>query len=131
MLPTSKSKKGKWAIPISIGLKKESAKKLMTKKSDKIKSKDSCVVNFGRHGFYRVKYDEDTLFDLKASIVNKEISHIDRWAIQNDLFALCVSGNEPLKNYLDFSDAYNEEENYLPSMNVANNLNFLYFLNIL
>ena len=128
MLPTTKSQKGIWEIPISIGLKKESAKKLMTKKSDKIKSKDSCVVNFGRHGFYRVKYDEDTLFDLKTSIVSKEISHIDRWAIQNDLFALCVSGNEHVKNYLDFSDAYNEEENYLPSMNVANNLNFLYFL---
>jgi len=127
MLP-SKSQKGTWAIPISIGLKNEIAKKLMTKKFDKIKSNESCVVNFGRTGFYRVKYDEDILSDLKSLITNKEISHIDRWAIQNDLFALCVSGNESVKSYLDFSDAYDEEDNYLPSMNVANNLNFLYFL---
>lgn len=127
MLP-SKSQKNTWQIPISIGLQNETGKKLMTKKSDKIKSKESCVVNFGRTGFYRVKYDEETLSDLKSLISSKEISHIDRWAIQNDLFALCVSGNESVKSYLDFSDAYDDEDNYLPSMNVANNLNFLYFL---
>ena len=33
---------------------------------------------------------------------------IDRRAIQNDLFSLCVSGDEQVRNYLDFSDAYFE-----------------------
>ena len=55
----------------------------------------------------------------------KQIPHIDRWAIQNDLFALCVAGKEDVENYLDFSDAYFDEDSYLPQTNVANNLNFL------
>jgi len=127
-LPT-KPQRTTWQIPISIGLKKELSNKLMKKKSYTIPLKqNSCVVNYGRTGFYRVKYDEDILFDLKSLIENKEISHIDRWAIQYDLFALCMSGNESVKNYLSFSDAYYEEDNYLPLMNIARNLNFLFSL---
>ncbi len=57
----------------------------------------------------------------------KRISPIDRWAIQNDLFSLCVSGDEQVRNYLDFSDAYFDEESYLASVNVAHNLASLYF----
>jgi len=57
----------------------------------------------------------------------KQIPPIDRWAIQNDLYSLCVSGNEQVQNYLDFSDAYYEEDSYLASINVAHNLAGLYF----
>ena len=126
---TSKSPKGIWSIPISLGLKNEFSKNLMTKKSDKLslKNDNPCIVNFGRRGFYRVKYDEETLAELRSLVAEQTIPHIDRWSIQNDLFALCVSGNESVKSYLDFSDAYHDEKSYLPTMNVANNLNFLYF----
>ena len=120
--------KGLWHVPITIHSDKKDVKKLLTKKSDKIKinSQNGVVINSGRHGFYRVKYDEGMLIDLKMLVDNKSISHIDRWAIQNDLFALCVSGDESLQNYLDFTDAYHDEENYLSSVNVANNLYSLY-----
>ena len=64
--------------------------------------------------------------DLKYLVSQKEIPHIDRWAIQNDLFALCLAGEESVQNYLDFSDAYNDEDNYLVTVNVAKNLNSLY-----
>jgi tricorn protease interacting factor F2/3 len=57
----------------------------------------------------------------------KRIPAIDRWAIQNDLFSLCVSGDEQVRNYLDFSDAYFDEDSYLASVNVAHNLASLYF----
>jgi hypothetical protein len=57
----------------------------------------------------------------------KRIPPIDRWAIQNDLFSLCVSGDEQVRNYLDFSDAYFDEDSYLASVNVAHNLASLYF----
>ena len=30
----------------------------------------------------------------------KQIPHIDRWAIQNDLFALCVAGKEDVEKLL-------------------------------
>ncbi len=85
------------------------------------------VANYGRQGFYRVKYDEGILLDLKMLVDQKRIPPIDRWAVQNDLYSLCVSGNEQVRNYLDFSDAYFEEDSYLSSINVAHNLASLYF----
>jgi len=59
--------------------------------------------------------------------MKKRIPAIDRWAIQNDLFSLCVLGDEQVRNYLDFSDAYFDEDSYLVSINVARNLASLYF----
>ncbi len=122
--------KGVWSIPLSVGLKDEIFQKLFTKKSMSVKlpkNNVGFVANFGRKGFYRVKYDKGTMIDLKMLVDQKQISAIDRWAIQNDLFSLCVSGDEKVRNYLDFSDAYYDEDSYLASVNVAHNLSSLYF----
>lgn len=129
-LESDKAAKGLWSIPLSIGLKDELFQKLFTKKSMSVKiPKDSIgfVANFGRKGFYRVKYDKGTLIDLKMFVDQKQIPAIDRWAVQNDLFSLCISGDETVRNYLDFSDAYYDEDSYLASVNVAHNLSSLYF----
>ena len=125
-----KFRKGLWSIPLSLGLEKQILKKLFTKKSMSVKLPKNTVgfvANYGRTGFYRVKYDEGILLDLKMLVDEKRISPIDRWAIQNDLFSLCVSGDEDVRNYLDFSDAYFDEDSYLASVNVAHNLASLYF----
>ena len=125
-----KFSKGLWSIPLSLGLKKEISKKLFSKKSMTLKLPKNTlgfVANYGRKGFYRVKYDEGILLDLKMLVDQKQLSPIDRWAIQNDLFSLCVSGDEQVRNYLDFSDAYLQEDSYLASVNVAHNLASLYF----
>ena len=130
MESTPKTQKGLWHIPITYGLGKETKTILLTKKSTTVKapSGPGFVANLGRTGFYRVKYDDGILLDLKMLVDQKQIQHVDRWAIQNDLFALCVAGKEDIKNYLDFSDAYFDEDSYLPQTNVANNLNFLSLL---
>jgi len=127
MEPTTKTKKGLWNVPITLGLGNETVTKLLTKKSTNVKvpSSPGFVANIGRTGFYRVKYDDGILLDLKMLVDQKQIPHVDRWAIQNDLFALCVAGKEEVSNYLDFTDAYFDEDSYLPQTNVANNLNFL------
>ncbi|MFB5637943.1 MAG: M1 family metallopeptidase [Nitrosarchaeum sp.] len=125
-----KSNGGLWHIPLSVGLQDELFKKLFTKKSMSVKLPANSlgfVANFGRKGFYRVKYDEGTLLDLKMLVDQKQILPIDRWAIQNDLFSLCISGDESVRNYLDFSDAYGDEDSYLATVNVAHNLSSLYF----
>ncbi|MBI2128472.1 MAG: M1 family metallopeptidase [Nitrosarchaeum sp.] len=130
MMESDKKSNGLWSIPLSIGLKDELFQKFFTKKSMSIKlPKNSIgfVANFGRKGFYRVKYDEGTLLDLKMLVDQKQIPAIDRWAIQNDLFSLCISCDETVRNYLDFSDAYYDEDSYLASVNVAHNLSSLYF----
>ncbi|MBT8172531.1 MAG: M1 family metallopeptidase, partial [Nitrosopumilus sp.] len=128
--PDKKFSKGLWSIPLSLGLDGEISKKLFTKKSMSMKLPKNTigfVANYGRKGFYRVKYDEGILLDLKMLVDEKRIPAIDRWAIQNDLFSLCVSGNEQIRNYLDFSDASFDEDSYLASVNVAHNLASLYF----
>jgi len=127
--PDKKSAKGLWEIPISIRFQDKIIKKLIRKKSMTIKSPKSIgfVANSGRKGFYRVKYDESILLDQKMLVDQKNIQPIDRWAIQNDLYSLCISGNEQVRNYLDFSDAYYEEDSYLAKINVAHNLSSLYF----
>ncbi|MCV0430232.1 M1 family metallopeptidase [Nitrosopumilus sp.] len=128
--PEKKFSKGLWSIPLSLGLESEISTKLFTKKSMTVKLPRNTlgfVANYGRKGFYRVKYDEGILLDLKMLVDDKRIPAIDRWAIQNDLFSLCVSGDEQVRNYLDFSDAYFEEDSYLASVNVAHNLASLYF----
>jgi len=125
-----KFSKGLWSIPMSIGLESEISQKLFTTKSMSVKLPTNTlgfVANYGRNGFYRVKYDEGILLDLKMLVDEKRIPAIDRWAIQNDLFSLCVSGDELVRNYLDFSDAYFDEDSYLASVNVAHNLASLYF----
>ena len=125
-----KSSKGLWAIPLSIGLEKEISRKLFSKRTMSLKIPKNTlgfVANYGRTGFYRVKYDEGILLDLKMLVDEKKLPPIDRWAIQNDLFSLCVSGDEQVKNYLDFSDAYYDEDSYLSTVNVAHNLASLYF----
>jgi len=128
--PNNKFSKGLWHIPLSLGLDDEFSKKLFTKKSMAIKLPKKTVgfvANYGRKGFYRVKYDEGILLDLKMLVDEKRIPAIDRWAIQNDLFSLCISGDEQVRNYLDFSDAYFDEESYVALVNVAHNLASLYF----
>ena len=130
MEPTPKTQKGLWQVPITYGWGKETKTTLLTKKSSTVKTTDGpgFVANIGRTGFYRVKYDDGILLDLKMLVDQKQIPPVDRWAIQNDLFALCVAGKEDITNYLDFTDAYFDEDSYLPQTNVANNLNFLSLL---
>jgi len=124
-----KHQKGLWQIPISVGTKNTTSK-LMNKKTISFLLPKNIipVVNSSKKGFLRVKYDEELLSILKPLVENNTLNHIDRWNIQNDLFAICISGSEKISTYLDFSEAYSQEKNYLSSVNVANNLNFLYLL---
>jgi len=125
-----KYQKGSWQIPVSIGTGKSVTPKLMSKKTSSFSLGKELfpVVNSSKKGFLRVKYDEELLSMLKPLVEEKKLNHIDRWNIQNDLFAICVSGNENISTYLDFTEAYIQEQNYLSCVNVANNLNFLYFI---
>ena len=127
MEPTKKAQKGLWHIPITYGLGRQTKTKLLRKKSATVKSTDGLgfVANIGRTGFYRVRYDDGILLDLKMLVDQKQIQHVDRWAIQNDLFASCVAGKIGVRNYLDFTDAYLDEDSYLPQANVASNLYYL------
>lgn len=119
--------KGIWHIPLAINQDHKTTNKIVTKTHDSISIKDSpLVINPGRTGFYRIKYSDELLDQLKTLVIEKSISPIDRWALQNDLFALCISGDKTCKSYLDFIDAYENEDDYITTSNIASNLYFLY-----
>lgn len=119
--------KGLWNIPVSVVQGKKKTSKLVTKQHDTIPvEKSHVLINSGRYGFYRVRYSPDLLDDLKELVIRKSVSHVDRWALQNDLFALCVSGDDNARNYLDFSKSYENEDDYITQSNVAGNLYALY-----
>ncbi|WP_245871662.1 M1 family metallopeptidase [Candidatus Nitrosotenuis aquarius] len=119
--------KGLWEIPVVINDNGAITSKILRKKQQAIPVKsEQILVNPGRNGFYRVKYSQDIMYELKEMILQKSISHIDRWAIQNDLFALCVSSDGKTSDYLDFASSYENEDDYLTQSNVSGNLYALY-----
>ncbi|MFM8658333.1 MAG: M1 family metallopeptidase [Candidatus Nitrosotenuis sp.] len=119
--------KGLWEIPLVLSDNNKITSKILRKKQETLPVKsEQILVNPGRNGFYRVKYSLDLMYELKEMIRQKSISNIDRWAIQNDLFALCVSGDGKAHDYLDFTDSYQNEDDYLTQSNVSGNLYALY-----
>ena len=129
----SKLSKGKWAIPITIEegnhensiLLKSYSSKLLLKNTD-----SNFIINSGRHGFYRVQYDDNTLANLSLLIDEKILNHVDRWSLQNDLFSYCISGTKQLQEYLDLTTSYHDEDNYITLHDLAQNLYYLYKLTI-
>ena len=119
--------KGIWEIPLVVIDDNKTISKILVKKKQIIPIKsEQILVNPHRQGFYRVKYSEELMYELKEMISQKTISNIDRWAIQNDLFALCISGDGMVREYLDFTSSYENEDDYLTQSNVSGNLYALY-----
>jgi len=129
----SKSSKGKWAIPIAIEEGNHQSSFLLKTHSSKLSLKNTdsnFIINSGRHGFYRIQYDDNTLANLSLLIDEKILNHVDRWSLQNDLFSHCVSGANQLQEYLDFTTSYHDEDNYITLLNLAQNLYYIYKLTI-
>ncbi len=112
----------KWDIPI---FAKGGPPILMTTSKMKIKQ-NILPINRERKGFYRVKYSEHYLKKFKKDITGGRMPYVARWAVQNDLFALCRAGLCSIGSYMDFAEAYRAEANYLPASDAARSLAFIY-----
>ena len=128
---TKTSKKGIWKIPLIVDEGDVSTSHIMDKKSQSIKLKNkerNFIINSGRTGFYRMDYDSETLDNLSLLIDEKILNYVDRWSIQNDYYSQCVTGKKKVQDYLDFTNAYFDEDNYISSLNLAQHLYSLYSL---
>lgn len=125
-----KSHKGTWVIPVSLKTADTLTFKLMTRKSDTITLKDAdwYKLNSGQLGMYRVKYEDEIVEKFKELVEQKILNNTDRWGLQHDFFALCMSGQISLKKFLEFARLYNEEDDYLVSKDLAESLDFLYLV---
>jgi tricorn protease interacting factor F2/3 len=128
LLDNGKSKKGNWIIPVSVKTDDKIISKLMTRHiTIPIDNTfDWFKINSGQKGFYRVKYDNETLERLGEIVQEKLLGNVDRWSLQHDLFALCISNQISLKRYFEFVKYYIEEDDYLVLADIVSNLNFLY-----
>jgi puromycin-sensitive aminopeptidase len=66
------------------------------------------VVNEGGHGFYRVRYSNELQSKLTADVFNI-LTPIERFNLVNDTWAMVVSGNTPLEQYLKMLPLFAEE----------------------
>ena len=124
-----------WVVPVTVKVFHNSGdSKTITTLLD---SRDTSIdigadavaykINFGQTGFYRVRYREKgDLCELGKRVLSKELPPVDRWGIQNDLYALVRRGDTPVDDYLEFLSNYEHEEAFLPLMSIAGNLSQAY-----
>jgi tricorn protease interacting factor F2/3 len=119
-----------WMIPISLKLEKKVVKHVLEERDDVLEVGKTkwFKLNFDQSGFYRTKHPKEDLDRLKELVAKNKFSSPDRWGIQNDLFALVVSGENPLNEYLDFIEAYLNENDYLLVKDIVDKLYYVYLL---
>lgn len=120
-----------WSIPLVIQTDDKVAVELLDKAKGEItfeKNPEWFKINHGQTGFYRVRYHADNLSKLRFQVSNKALSVLDRWGIQNDIFELSINGELGLEQYLDFTRAYYDEDNYLVLSSIYQNMRNIYFV---
>ena len=126
-----------WLIPVTIGLYDESGslreENLLLEQPEtrfSIDGQVSCYkINLGQRGFYRVWYRDDAnLAALGRGVASGQLDAMDRWGLQNDLYALVRSGICSLADYLDFLGHYRDEVGFLPLSSIAANLYHAYLV---
>ncbi len=86
-------------------------------------------VNDGQTGFYRVAYaDPAQRAALGVLVRGRCLATIDRWGLQNDLFALVRAGREPLGVYLNFLNWYVDETDSMPLVSIDQHLRHAHLL---
>jgi tricorn protease interacting factor F2/3 len=114
-----------WPIPVRFLDGKLERDSLLDTRAASLGLPRRFVANTGRTGFYRVRYHGLLQDEIRGMVADRKMSGMDRWAIQNDLFAFCLSGRATIPEYLDLVGAYSGETEYMPLSNVGRNLTFL------
>ena len=109
-----------WSVPISVrAFRKDGSSDdfqiLLEEKTGELNigECESYLLNIEHTGFFRTLYPENAYTSLKEMVSNKSISAIDRWGIENDLYALIVAKVLPFDMYFDVIKAYKSEESRL------------------
>ncbi|MBS3055122.1 MAG: M1 family metallopeptidase [Candidatus Aenigmarchaeota archaeon] len=125
-----KSDDSSWLVPISIKVDGRTIKHLLSKKEESMKFNFSnwFKLNYGQNGFFRVRYEDENLQKLKDLVSKKKLDVKDRRGIHNDLAALSMAGHVSLKDYFDFLDAYEDEEDYIVESDILGKLYYIFLL---
>jgi tricorn protease interacting factor F2/3 len=120
-----------WMVPVTIaifndtGESREISTVLDTQSSvvDLGEDTGAYKINSGQNGFYRVKYAIQNDFDqIGRLVLTKQLPTVDRWGLQDDLFALVQGGDTGIEAYLDFLEYYKNEDADMPLSSIAGHL---------
>lgn len=118
---TEEDSKTIWSIPITVctGREPETEKMvcLLDEKSSQItienvKAGDWVKVNVKAVGFYHVLYESSHLQELLPAVESKSLSALDRWSLQNDVFALVQAGQASTIDVLRLMKSFVNEDEY-------------------
>jgi tricorn protease interacting factor F2/3 len=115
-----------WPIPITMSVDGKTQSLLLDKKKTEVNlptTPKSLKINVDQTGFYVVHYDGKELQEL---VWKGRLSPLDRWGLINDAKAFLLSGRMPFKEYLSLVEKYQNEEEYLPAIELSDQLSFLY-----
>jgi len=125
-LLTGGSSKQTWPVPITMTVDGRTQSLLLDKKRAEVNlptTPRSLKVNVDQTGFYVVQYDGRELQDL---VWNSRLSPLDRWGLISDAKAFLLSGRIPFREYINLIERSQTEEEYLPALEVSDQLSFLY-----
>lgn len=120
-----------WLIPITITTfddqdRSAQVKLLFSEKQTIVPLEDTVrayKINEGQTGFYRVRYKGATDAEALGDLVSRKIlSPVDRYGLQNDLYALVRAGESTMARYLEFLHYFTAEDAVLPLTSIADNL---------
>ncbi len=120
-----------WPVPVQFQLKKGEFTEVVVqtgklKTFSLSKEADYLKSNPDETGFYRTLYSPSLLAKLYEPIRNKELSVNDRFGIIRDLNALVIAGLLPTTAYLEFVQAYQQEDSYVIWAEICSGLAHLY-----
>ena len=125
-LLTGGTSKQTWPIPVTINIDGKTQSLLLDKKKAEVNlptTPRSLKLNVDQTGFYVVQYNGKELLDL---VWKSGLSPLDRWGLISDAKAFLLSGRTFFKEYIKLVEKYQNEEEYLPAVEVSDQLSFLY-----
>jgi tricorn protease interacting factor F2/3 len=115
-----------WPIPVTMNVEGKRQSLLLDKKKSEVNlatTPKSLKINVDQTGFYVVQYDGKALQDL---VWKGRLSPFDRWGLINDAKSFLLSGRMAFKEYLILIQKYQSEEEYLPAIELSDQISFLY-----
>ncbi len=115
-----------WPIPVTLTVDGKTQSLLLDKKKAEVNLPTtplSLKLNVDQTGFYVVEY---TGKELQGLVWKSRLSPLDRWGLISDAKAFLLSGRTPFKEYLNLIEKYQNEEEYLPAVEVSDQLSFVY-----
>lgn len=119
-----------WLVPLTLRYynahgEYETTRFLLETREAELELPDDVIavkLNLEHTGFYRVKYTEKNL----QALLNQDMSAIDRWNLENDMFAFVRAKQLTPEDYLTFISNYNNETSHLLIRSISDHLYNLY-----